>query len=119
MIEKTIRTLLASDYPHAKLEIIVLNDGSTDSTAEVLDRLAAEFPLIRPIHIPQGEGGKGKAAVLNRGLKLVRHEMIAIYDADNQPQPSSLRYLASQFALDPASNAGLDAALGGHQRVGA
>lgn len=108
VIEKTIRTLLASDYPHAKLEIIVLNDGSTDSTAEILDRLAAEFPLIRPVHIPKGEGGKGKAAVLNRGLKLVRHEMIAIYDADNQPQPSSLRYLASQFVLEP----GLGAALG-------
>ena len=107
VIEKTIRTILASDYPQAKLEIIVLNDGSTDGTATILDRLAGEFKCLRPIHIPKGEGGKGKAAVLNRGLKLARHRMIAIFDADNQPQPSSLRYLASQFELDPSLGAAL------------
>jgi len=105
VIEKTLRTILASDYTHAKLEIIVLNDGSTDATAAILDRLAAEFKCIQPVHIPTGEGGKGKAAVLNRGLRLVQHEMIAIYDADNQPQPSSMRYLASQFTLDPTLGA--------------
>jgi len=105
VIEKTLRTILASDYPRDRLEIIVLNDGSTDATASILDRLAKDFPCIRPVHIPKGEGGKGKAAVLNRGLKLVRHEMIAIFDADNQPQPSSLRYLASQFSIDPSLGA--------------
>ena len=107
VIEKTIRTLLASDYPREKIEIIVFNDGSTDGTAAILDRLAGEFPNVRPVHIPPGEGGKGKAAVLNRGLKLARTPWIAIYDADNQPQPSALRYLASQFALDPTLGAAL------------
>jgi cellulose synthase/poly-beta-1,6-N-acetylglucosamine synthase-like glycosyltransferase len=101
VIERTLKTLLASDYPHAKLEIIVLNDGSTDATREILDRLARAHPVLRPVHIPPGEGGKGKAAVLNRGLKLTRHDLVAIYDADNQPQPSSLRYLAAQLVLHP------------------
>ncbi len=101
VIERTLRTLLASDYPPAKFEIIVLNDGSTDETGAILDRLAKTQPMIRPVHIPPGEGGKGKAAVLNRGLKLARHDLIAIYDADNQPQPSSLRYLAAQLILHP------------------
>ena len=101
VIERTIKTLLKSDYPHEKLEIIVLNDGSTDGTQEILDRLAKEHPVVRPVHIPKGEGGKGKAAVLNRGLKLTRHSMIAIYDADNQPEPLALRYLAAQFTLSP------------------
>src|SRR5258708_22786057 len=40
VIERTLKTLLASDYPQAKLEIIALNDGSTDGTREILDRLA-------------------------------------------------------------------------------
>ena len=107
VIEKTLRTLLASDYSHAKMEIIVLDDGSTDGTGGILDRLAGEFNCIRPVHVPKEEGGKGKAAVLNRGLALARHDLIAIFDADNQPQPSSLRYLASQFALDPSLGAAL------------
>ena len=101
VIERTLKTLLASDYPHDKLEIIVLNDGSTDGTQEILDRMAKDHPIIRPVHIPKGEGGKGKAAVLNRGLKLTKHNLIAIYDADNQPQPSALKYLAAQFTLFP------------------
>jgi cellulose synthase/poly-beta-1,6-N-acetylglucosamine synthase-like glycosyltransferase len=107
VIERTLKTLMASDYPLSKLEIIVLNDGSTDQTQAILDRLAKEHSCIRAVHIPKAEGGKGKAAVLNRGLKLVKHDLIAIYDADNQPQPSSLRYLVSQFKLTPELGAAL------------
>src|SRR5258708_30263492 len=40
VIERTLKTLLASDYPVSKLEIILLNHGSTDGTKEILDRLA-------------------------------------------------------------------------------
>ncbi len=101
VIARTLKTLLASNYPASKFEIIVLNDGSTDETQAILDRMAKAHPTIRPVHIPVGEGGRGKAAVLNRGLKLTRHPLIAVYDADNQPQPSSLRYLAAQFILYP------------------
>lgn len=107
VIEKTIRTILGSEYPLSKIELIVLNDGSTDETQSILNRLAKEFSCLKPIHIPKGEGGKGKAAVLNRGIKLAKHDFIGIYDADNQPQPMSLRYLASQFILDPNLGAAL------------
>jgi cellulose synthase/poly-beta-1,6-N-acetylglucosamine synthase-like glycosyltransferase len=107
VIERTIRTLLASDYPKDALEIIVLNDGSTDQTAAILDRLGREHKSLRVVHIPKGEGGKGKAAVLNRGLQMTHHELVAIYDADNQPEPDALRYLASQFILDPTLGAAL------------
>ncbi len=107
VIRRTLEALLKSEYPSGKLEIIVLNDGSTDGTAEILNQLAREFPFIRPIHIPKEEGGRGKAAVLNRGLKLVSHELIAIFDADNRPEPKSLRYLAAQFLLIPNLGAAL------------
>jgi len=107
VIERTVRKILASEYPLDKLEIIVMNDGSSDRTAEILDRLAGEFPNVRPVHIPKGEGGKGKAHVLNRALKLTNQEMIAIYDADNQPEPRALVYLAAQFALNPQLGAAL------------
>src|SRR5258706_3450580 len=107
VIERTLKALLGSIYPASKLEIIVLNDGSTDKTREILDRLAKDHPVVRPVHIPPEEGGRGKAAVLNRGLKLAEYDLIAIYDADNQPQPSALRYLATQFVLHPELGAAL------------
>lgn len=107
VIARTLNTLLNSDYPREKLEIIVLNDGSTDRTAEILDGVARKHACLRIVHIPAGDGGKGKAAVLNRGLTLVKNELVAIYDADNQPEPSALRYLASQFVMEPALGAAL------------
>ena len=87
VIERTIETILASDYPKDKLELIVLDDASTDGTAAILDRLAERHACLRVFHVPASEGGRGKAAVLNRGLKLVRHPLIGVYDADNQPEP--------------------------------
>jgi cellulose synthase/poly-beta-1,6-N-acetylglucosamine synthase-like glycosyltransferase len=107
VIEHTLTTLLGSDYPADKMEIIVLNDGSNDGTAAILDRLVAQHPRLRVVHVPPGEGGKGKAHVLNRGIQLVKHPFIAIYDADNQPAPMALRYLASQFVLFPKLGAAL------------
>jgi len=101
VIERTLESLFTSDYPKDKLEIIVMNDGSTDQTEAILDRLAKAHKELRIVHIPRREGGRGKAAVLNRGLPLTRHELVAIYDADNQPEAGALRYLAAQFVLYP------------------
>src|SRR5262249_22135224 len=50
--------------------------------------------------VPPGEGGKGKSRALNLGLKQTRAEYIAIYDADNTPRPSALRYLMAQLLED-------------------
>jgi hypothetical protein len=102
VIERTLTAILASDYPKEKLEVVVVDDGSSDRTPEILDRLAKNHSPLRVVHVPVGQGGRGKAAVLNRGLKLTRHELVAVYDADNQPELTSLRYLASQFVLDPS-----------------
>jgi cellulose synthase/poly-beta-1,6-N-acetylglucosamine synthase-like glycosyltransferase len=107
VIQKTVEAILASDYPAEKLELLVFNDGSTDKTAEILDELAKKHKALRVIHIPKGEGGKGKSAVLNRGWRMARHDFIAVYDADNQPERGALRYLASQFELFPHLGAAL------------
>lgn len=105
VIEHTLRSLYASDYPKDKLDVIVMNDASSDRTREILDGLVSEFPSLRPIHVPKEEGGKGKAAALNKAIRLAKHPLIAVFDADNQPEPKSLRYLALQFKLDPTLGA--------------
>ena len=107
VIERTLKALLNFDYPKDKLEILVMNDGSTDETASIVESVRRHHPQVRLVNIPRGEGGKGKAAVLNRGLAMTNHELVAIFDADNQPERGSLRYLATQFVETPELGAAL------------
>lgn len=107
VIEKTVNMIFGMDYPTDKLELIIVDDASTDDTGQILDRLAAQNPSLKVIHVPPGEGGKGKAAALNRALPRTRFDLIAIFDADNRPEAKSLRYLASQFVMDPNLGAAL------------
>lgn len=108
VIEKTVRALLAMDYPEDKLEVIVISDHSNDGTTEIADRLAQEDPRVRCLSWPARERGSGKPRALNEGLKLCKHGVIAIYDGDNNPRPESLRILCTAMARNP----GLTAALG-------
>src|SRR5262249_24826409 len=101
VIERTVRAMLSLDYPTDRLEILVINDGSSDGTAAILDRLAGQDPRVRPYHVPAGQGGKGKSRALNLGRQVATGEVLAIYDADNQPEPGALRYLVAELALHP------------------
>lgn len=97
----TLEAMLALDYPKDRLEIIVINDGSTDSTKEIIDSYRKRDNRIRLYDVPQGEGGKGKSRALNLGLQIARSEFIAIYDADNTPAPDALQYLVAQLLMHP------------------
>jgi len=99
--EKVITGLLERigqfDYPAKKLEVIVLNDGSKDSTGEIIEKAAVWDTRIRLVTIPTEMSGKGKSAVLNLGLQHATHDIIAVYDADNLPEPESLRRLCTHL----------------------
>jgi cellulose synthase/poly-beta-1,6-N-acetylglucosamine synthase-like glycosyltransferase len=102
VIERTVRTLLALRYPENKLTLLVINDASTDGTAAILDRLHKEDPRVQVYHRQKPEGGKGKAAALNAAALRVKDDYIAIYDADNCPEPAALLRLMARFVEDPA-----------------
>jgi cellulose synthase/poly-beta-1,6-N-acetylglucosamine synthase-like glycosyltransferase len=97
VIGKTVEAMLKLEYPKDKLTIMVINDGSEDETADIVQQLASAHPQVVLFTIPPGEGGKGKSRALNIGLKHVRSEIIAIYDADNTPDPKALYYLVAQL----------------------
>jgi cellulose synthase/poly-beta-1,6-N-acetylglucosamine synthase-like glycosyltransferase len=97
VIGATIESMLKLNYPKDKLQIIVINDGSTDSTKEIIESYAAQDSRVELFDIPIGEGGKGKSRTLNIGIKAAKGEIIAIYDADNTPDSNSLRYLVAQL----------------------
>jgi len=102
VIANTIEAMLNLKYPKDKLKIVVINDGSKDNTKEIIESYAAQDSRVVLFDIPQGQGGKGKSRTLNLGIKSVDTEVVAIYDADNTPDPDSLRYLVANLISDPA-----------------
>ncbi len=80
-----IDRLLTIDFPTER-EIIVVNDGSSDGTREVLDRLEGT-PRLRIVH---AEVNRGKGHAIRLGLEHARGDMIAIQDADLELDPAQL-----------------------------
>jgi cellulose synthase/poly-beta-1,6-N-acetylglucosamine synthase-like glycosyltransferase len=105
VIAYTVEAMTKLDYPHDKLDILVINDGSSDDTASLVERFVATDPRVRLYNVPEGEGGKGKSRALNLGLRQTDAEFIAVYDADNTPDPSSLKYLMAQLLIDKSLGA--------------
>jgi cellulose synthase/poly-beta-1,6-N-acetylglucosamine synthase-like glycosyltransferase/peptidoglycan/xylan/chitin deacetylase (PgdA/CDA1 family) len=91
-IEKAVRSLAASDYPD--FEIVVVDDGSTDGTGELVDGL--RLPGVHVIR----EANRGKAEALNMAIAAARHNLIVAVDADTVFEPSTLTKLVQPFADD-------------------
>jgi cellulose synthase/poly-beta-1,6-N-acetylglucosamine synthase-like glycosyltransferase len=107
VIEKTVRAILAMDYPKDKLEVIVINDKSTDRTEEIVTQMSKEDNRVRLLTWPSAPRGSGKAHALNEGLKLCKNPIIAIYDGDNNPSKDSLRILCTYMLKNPKLAAAL------------
>ncbi len=88
--------LLRCDYPAVRLEIIPIDDHSTDGTAAILDAMAAAEPRIRPLH-RRGEGERGKPVALNDALRVATGDIVLVFDADYVPSRGMLRDLAICF----------------------
>nr|WP_306661476.1 bifunctional polysaccharide deacetylase/glycosyltransferase family 2 protein [Mangrovihabitans endophyticus] len=89
-IEAAVRSLAGGDYPH--IEVVVVDDGSTDGTAELVERMA--LPNVRVIRVPNG----GKSNALNTGVALAKHDIIVTVDGDTIFEPDSIRMLVQPFA---------------------
>lgn len=102
VIVRTVRALLNFTYPKDRYEIIVINDNSTDDTAEKLEEVQREFPDRKLIVISTGPevGGRGKSNALNIGYSVSKGEVIAVYDADNTPEPDALTILVENLMAD-------------------
>jgi poly-beta-1,6-N-acetyl-D-glucosamine synthase len=92
-MDRCIKSILALQYP-SKLEVIVINDASTDSTQE---KLAAFGKRIRVI---SNRRNVGKAASINRALAQCKGELVACIDSDTFPEKNALRMMVRQFSSD-------------------
>ncbi len=94
VIERTVRSVLASDYP--RLHVIVVDDGSTDTTADVVRTVfQPEIASKRLVLLCKPNGGK--AAALNHALQYVRDPIYVGIDADTTIAPNAISLLAPHF----------------------
>ena len=78
-------------------EVIVVNDGSTDSTREILDELARTYPRVRVIH---HAGNRGYGAALRTGFAAATKDLVAYTDGDAQYDPAELEVLWNRMTPD-------------------
>ena len=92
VIVETVTAALASEVPD--LRVIVVNDGSTDRTAELLEEHFGRDPRVRILH----QANRGKAAALNRAMSEADTEILITIDADTEVEPDAVRKLLRHFS---------------------
>jgi len=106
VIEKTVRSVLGSDY--GEMEILVVNDGSTDKTSEVVRKAFEGNERVRLIEKANG----GKSTAVNRGILEAAGEIIVLIDADTVMEKIAISMMVRRF-IDPEV-----AAVSGNIKVG-
>lgn len=91
-LEATVESLLALDYPEDKLQIFLVDDGSTDNTWQVMQQYA-KHPQIE---IYQKENG-GKHTAMNWGIQKATSEYVSCLDADSFVHPEALKRIMTYF----------------------
>lgn len=95
VLNNVLDTLLECDYDRDRLEIIPINDNSTDRTKEMLDQYHEKYEFIRPLH--RDCENRGKPAGLNDAMQVARGEIVIVFDADYRPARDMLKQLAIAF----------------------
>lgn len=94
--EETLSHALALDYPD--FEVIAINDGSSDNTAEVLNRLAEKHERLRVVHLAHNQG---KAMALQAGSLLTKAEILLGIDGDALLDKHAATWMVRHFNEDP------------------
>lgn len=100
-IDNAIKYLSKSDYPIDKYEIVAVDDRSSDSTPERLEKLKAHVPNLKIVSVKETNGQnnlKGKAGALDNGIKQAKGELILMTDADCEVNPKWISTIVNHFS---------------------
>ncbi|MHA5057873.1 glycosyltransferase family 2 protein [Acinetobacter schindleri] len=96
-IEDTLKSIAYQKYP-GEVQVIVINDGSKDNTAKIIQSLITKYNWLTLVDLKQNAG---KAHALNEGFKLASHDLIITVDADSYLHKIALINLVERYLLDP------------------
>lgn len=96
MVGQTIDSIAQADYPHERLEIFVVDDGSRDDTWEHIAAAAKRYPdLVTPLRFAEN---RGKRAALEVGFVRAKGEIVVTIDSDSVIEPQTLLALVAPFS---------------------
>mgnify|MGYP001160845615 CR=1 FL=1 len=94
VLERLVKHIFSLHYPHNKLSIWIIDDGSQDQTPVILEQLSTQFPKLNVVRRSLSAGG-GKSGALNKVLSQVQGDWLLILDADAQLEKDSLLRLVT------------------------
>jgi hyaluronan synthase len=97
VIESVVRTVFRSDYPLSRLEVIVVDDGSTDQTWERVQRVAGDLNLSERLILVKHDGNYGKRIALASAISRARGEIMVCIDSDSFVDPDAIKLLVQPF----------------------
>ncbi|MBS7616743.1 glycosyltransferase family 2 protein [Candidatus Bathyarchaeota archaeon] len=97
VIERVLRRMTELTYQKDKLQVIVIDDASTDATGKIAAQYSKIYNYITVLKRDKNMGGRGKASALNAGMKYATGEIVLCFDADYCPQKDIIEKLVKEF----------------------
>jgi cellulose synthase/poly-beta-1,6-N-acetylglucosamine synthase-like glycosyltransferase len=100
VIERLLSRIINITYSKEKLQVIVIDDASSDQTGKIADEYKNNYSFIDVLHRNKSNGRRGKASAMNHGFSKCTGEIVLCFDADYYPQIDIVEKLVLAF-VDP------------------